>query len=152
MARGRKKKPTAIRLLEGNLGHVPINPAEPKFTGRPICPMWLTPVAKTEWKRIVPKLIKLGVATEADQSALVGYCEAYARMREAAKDIQKRGVAMKNGNGTPIRNPAAGVFNDAVGTMMRIACEFGMTPASRTKIRGKVIEDKSDLEKFMGGA
>jgi len=151
MARGRKRKPTAIRLLEGNLGNVPINDLEPKFSGKPVCPMWLTPKAKTEWKRIVPKLIKLGVATEADQESLIAYCEACARLQEAVKDIQKNGITVTLKNGNPGKNPSVNVFNDAANTIMRISSEFGLTPASRPKIHGKAEELKTDLERFMAG-
>ncbi len=49
--RGRKPKPTAMKMLEGNPGRRPINGAEPKPpTSTPTCPAHLSPTAKTEWK------------------------------------------------------------------------------------------------------
>ena len=36
--RGRKPKPTALKLLEGNPGNRPLNIAEPRPTGVPNCP------------------------------------------------------------------------------------------------------------------
>jgi len=48
--RGRKPKPTQLKLLEGNRGHRPINGAEPKPPGaQPTCPTHLSPTAKAEW-------------------------------------------------------------------------------------------------------
>lgn len=40
--RGRKPKPTALKVLEGNPGHRPLNKKEPLPKGRlPRCPDWL---------------------------------------------------------------------------------------------------------------
>ena len=65
--RGRKPKPTALKLLEGNPGKRPINehePIPPKGTVK--CPTWLEPEAKKEWKRLAPSLEAMGVLTQAD--------------------------------------------------------------------------------------
>ena len=51
--RGRKPKPTALKVLEGNPGKRPLNdrePVPPKGTLK--CPAWLLPEAKKEWKRL----------------------------------------------------------------------------------------------------
>ena len=48
---GRKPKPTAIKELEGNPGKRKLNNKEPKpDKGMPVCPEWLPPEAKAEWK------------------------------------------------------------------------------------------------------
>ena len=76
--RGRKPKPTAIKLLEGNPGRRPLNehePVPPKATIK--CPAWLEPEAKKEWKRLAPALESMGVLTSVDISAFAGYCQAY---------------------------------------------------------------------------
>lgn len=62
--RGRKPKPTALKLLEGNPGKHPINehePIPPKSTVK--CPTWLEPEAKKEWKRLAPSLEAMGALT-----------------------------------------------------------------------------------------
>lgn len=67
--RGRKPKPTAIKLLEGNPGKHPLNeyePVPPKATVK--CPSWLLPEAKKEWKRLAPSLEAMGVLTIAQQN------------------------------------------------------------------------------------
>ena len=76
--RGRKPKPTALKLLEGNPGKRPINehePIPPKGTVK--CPTWLEPEAKKERKRLAPSLEAMGVLTQADLTAFAGYCQAY---------------------------------------------------------------------------
>ena len=86
--RGRKPKPSAIRLLEGNAGKRPINLREPKPEKKaPPCPKWLDPEAKKEWRRLSKKLEQLGILTEADMSVFASYCQAYARWKAAEEII-----------------------------------------------------------------
>lgn len=52
--RGRKPKPTAMKVLEGNPGKRQLNSKEPKPVKKaPRCPNWLEDEAKKEWKRMV---------------------------------------------------------------------------------------------------
>ena len=56
---GRKPKPTALKLLEGDRGkgRRPINEHEPiPPRGGVKCPPWLLPEAKKEWKRLAASL------------------------------------------------------------------------------------------------
>ena len=56
--RGRKPKPTAIKLLEGNPGTRPLTESEPTPPkGQIKCPTWLMPEAKKEWKRLIKSAI-----------------------------------------------------------------------------------------------
>lgn len=70
--RGRKPKPTALKVLEGNPGHRPLNKREPMPKGRlPRCPDWLEEDAKKEWKRLGKILAEMG---DADESRYDGFC------------------------------------------------------------------------------
>ena len=61
-ARGRKPKPTALKLLEGNPGKRPLNDKEPKPQKKaPSCPKWLDPEAKKEWRRLASKMEMMGI-------------------------------------------------------------------------------------------
>jgi phage terminase small subunit len=48
---GPAPKPTALKLVQGNPGKRKLNKSEPKFCGAPVCPAWITDVARAEWKR-----------------------------------------------------------------------------------------------------
>ena len=73
--RGRKPKPTALKLIEGNPGKRPINGHEPKPpASKPTCPSHLSPTAKAEWKRLAEALHRIGLLTQADRTALAAYC------------------------------------------------------------------------------
>ena len=81
---GRKPKPTAIKELEGNPGKRKLNKKEPKpEKGMLVCPEWLLPEAKVEWKHLSEKLNQMGVLTEVDMAAFAAYCQSYARWKEA---------------------------------------------------------------------
>lgn len=58
--RGPAPKPTALRIIEGNLGHRPLNQREPKpLVGEPDVPAHLSRDAKKEWRRLVPILLAM---------------------------------------------------------------------------------------------
>ena len=59
----------------------------------PICPRWLDPEAKAEWKRIAPELKRLGILTVLDGPILAAYCESVGLLRHAATHLRKEGAA-----------------------------------------------------------
>lgn len=86
--RGRPPKPTAVKELEGNPGKRPLNKNEPKPKQiAPKCPSWLEPDAKKEWRRLSKELETMGLLTQVDMAAFAGYCQAYARWKEAEEFI-----------------------------------------------------------------
>lgn len=98
--RGRKPKPTALKILEGNPGKRPLNESEPKPEKKaPKCPSWLEPEAKKEWRRMSKILQELGILTQIDASAFAGYCQAYARWKEAEEFLTKHGTIFKTLSG-----------------------------------------------------
>ena len=94
--RGRKPTPTAIKVLEGNPGKRPLYANEPRPKKKaPRCPSWLEEEAKKEWKRLAKQMEQLGILTEIDMAAFAGYCQAYARWKEAEEFISKHGTIVK---------------------------------------------------------
>ena len=51
------------------------------------CPKWLEPEAKKEWRRLAKQMEAIGILTEVDMAAFAGYCQAYARWKEAEEFI-----------------------------------------------------------------
>ena len=100
--RGRKPLPTALKALEGDRGkgRRPLNVNEPTPPQENIkCPDWLMPDAKKEWKRLAPSLVAMGVLTDHDIEAFAGYCQAYARWREAEEFLSQHGTIFKTPSG-----------------------------------------------------
>jgi phage terminase small subunit len=82
--RGRKPKPTALKLIDGNPGKRPIAGREPKPPAtQPTCPAHLAATAKSEWKRLAGVLNEIGLLTRIDRTVLATYCQAYGRWVEA---------------------------------------------------------------------
>lgn len=133
--RGRKPVPTAVRLLRGNPGKRPTNAHEPRPQPiAPPCPPELSPPARDEWHRVVAELVQLGLMTRLDRAALAAYCQAYALWADAIQAIQKYGPLLKSPNGYPQVSPYLAVANKQAELMIRIASEFGFTPASRSRL------------------
>ncbi len=133
--RGRRPKPTRLKLLTGNPGKRPLNDREPEpEPGIPDCPPELGVVAKREWDRLAGELGKLRIITNLDRAALAAYCGAYALWAEATEQIEKYGSMVKSPSGYPQQSPYLAIANRQTEIMMRIASEFGFTPASRSRI------------------
>ena len=149
-ARGRKPKPTALKVLEGNPGKRPLNDHEPiPPKGELKCPSWLLPEAKKEWKRLASSLEAMGVLTMADLTAFAGYCQAYARWKEAEEFITQHGSIFKTPSGYVQQ------VQQNLKIMQSFCSDFGLTPATRARIiaGGSGTEDVSEdpMEKLLKG-
>ncbi|HEY6860930.1 MAG TPA: phage terminase small subunit P27 family, partial [Pseudolabrys sp.] len=76
---------------------------------------------------------RLGVLSSFDRAALAAYCTAYALWLEAAEMVQKHGAMLKSPKGFPIQSPYLSTLNRQAEIMIRLASEFGFTPASRSR-------------------
>lgn len=141
--RGRKPKPTHLKLVTGNPGKRALNKGEP--TPRldlPMPPPHLSDEAKVEWGRVSQELYDCGLLSTVDRAALAAYCQAYARWVTAEKAITKMaesdaltsGLLIRTSNGNAIQNPLVGTANKAMKDMVYYAAEFGMTPSARSRI------------------
>ena len=131
---GRKPKPTALRVLEGNPGKRPLNKSEPKPTaGVPRCPVWIKGEARAEWKRVIAAIGHTGIITHADRSMLAAYCSLWARYKAAAEA----------GDDLPI---------SYLTHLRALAAEFGLTPSSRSRLHAEPPKDKdADEERYFFG-
>jgi len=145
MAQGRKAKPTAIKELEGNPGKRELNRNEPKPTKKaPSCPKWLEDEAKKEWRRLSKQMEQLGVLTELDMAAFAGYCQAYARWKEAEEFISKHGAIVKTPSGSWQQVPQVAIAQKYLSIMKSYCQEFGLSPSSRSGISAENGGDSSD--------
>ena len=98
---------------------------------------------KREWKRITKELAILGLITRIDRAALSGYCTAWGNYVEASIGIRKTGYLVKSRTGVLRINPLMMIQTRALDLMKGFLIEFGMSPASRSRISisGKQEED-----------
>lgn len=162
---GRRPKPTALKQLAGNPGHRPLNDMEVKPEKvAPECPKGMRRAAKREWYNMVPQLMALNVLTKVDGKALMAYCDAYADWEESQKDCVKNGLVLdspvldKDNNPISIdgqllrvrkENPAFAVKCKALKTLKSFLIEFGLTPASRSKLKIEPPKEVDPMEDIM---
>ena len=135
--RGRKPKPTAVKVLEGNPGKRALNTSEPHPPvpdANPYAPRHLNEDAKKEWKRVVGILIDLGLYTEIDKAALAIYCQTRGRWVIAEGKCDEQGEILTTDKGYNYQNPWRHEANKAQDLMRRMMVEFGMTPSARSRI------------------
>ena len=76
----------------------------------------------------------MGVLTMADLTAFAGYCQAYARWREAEDFITQHGSIFKTPSGYVQQVPQVSIAQQNLKIMQSFATEFGLTPACRARI------------------
>ena len=151
---GRKPKLTAMKLLEGNPGGRKLNKREPKAnSGIPVCPNWLLPEAKNEWKRLAKKLHQMGILTVSDRTTFAAYCQSYARWREANEHLEHEGSVCYTKNGFEQPSAWVGIANTNQKLMMQAAAEFGLTPSVRSRLvaGSDIHEGDDDMEDLLRG-
>jgi P27 family predicted phage terminase small subunit len=130
----KRTKPTGLKEITSSQHKLPPETKQTTPVRILECPPELGAPARQEWDRIVGELTRLGVLSSFDRGPLAVYCNAYAQYFEAMEEVQKYGAMIKSPNGYPVQSPYLAVANRHADTMIRIASEFGFTPASRTRI------------------
>ena len=147
---GRRPKPTALKIIEGNRGRRPLNDLEPQpEAGAPECPGWLHKWAKEMWEWVVPQLEVMGIIGRCDIVDLVALCQSWARWRQAEELLDTEGLTyqsliMLDNEGKPVsadaakilmkEHPASKIANRERTACMRAASNLGLTPTMRAKL------------------
>lgn len=141
--KGRKPKPTHLKILNGNPGKRPLNTNEPKpalASGE--CPDHLDPRAREVWERLAPEFVRLNLLNLLSAETLAGFCDSYARWVVATEEIRKTGEVVKAPSGYPVQNPWRAIANKAFDQWTRLAADFGMTPSAMSRIGIKPPDSK----------
>lgn len=152
--RGRKPKPTNLKVLQGTARPDRVRGDEPRpDPNLPAPPDHLSADALVEWGRISGQLYKLGLLSEIDRSALAAYCQAYGRWVQAERalaarisEADKGGLLDTTPNGLQQQHALVGIANKALELMHKFLTEFGMTPSARSRL--SVGKDKEKESRF----
>ncbi len=158
--RGRKPKPTALRVIQGNPGKRPLPKGEPNpsLARSPEPPAWLDEDGRAEWERVVPELEAIGMLAVVDLAMLAAYCQHIGRMvraeRELAEHVARAGSLMvvhvnKAGAENLVPHPAIKVARESAALARAIAAEFGFTPSSRVRLSTGAKEADDPFEEFL---
>ena len=144
--KGRKPTPTHLKLIRGNPGKRPIKRAKPKRAAAiTSAPKYLKSVARDEWRRLMPNLVKLGLFTALDVDALAAYCIAYADWRLCNKELAS-GLTYTTNSGMVRRKPEVGIRKEALDTMAKYGGELGLTPTARVRLTGSATIPTPETE------
>lgn len=132
---GRPRKPTRLKIIQGTYraDRAGLNEPDPEPVA-PKCPTFLKGQARREWKRISEHLEGLGLLTQIDLAALASYCLAWETLIESDKVIRAEGRTILTPNGSTQQHPELSIRNRAMDQVRMFLTEFGMSPASRTRI------------------
>jgi P27 family predicted phage terminase small subunit len=149
---GRKKKPplkavAGTDIQEGDGGENETSPPKQRKAQAPSPPSFLNPVARREWRRLARELADQGLLTKIDRAQFALYCQTYGRLIEAEDKMKLTGLVVKTKNGFPIQSPYLPIIHKSVEIMNKLAIEFGMTPASRSRVPGSK-EDEREADPF----
>lgn len=164
---GRPKKPTTLKVLEGNPGKRPLPKNEPKPTpvvDVPNPPAWLNTYGKKAWKRLAPELERLGLLTVVDLEAFTAACQSYGIWVECEKFFKKKDpmtskpygrtyeYTNKAGETNEIARPEVKIGQKALEHFRSFMTEFGLSPSSRAGIDVKPTKQEKDpLENILSG-
>jgi P27 family predicted phage terminase small subunit len=136
--------PTQLKILRGNPGKQALNKLEPEpelLADLPEPPDFLNQPALDEWWRIVEELQRLGMLTTFDVTTLAAYCQSWGRWVEAERKIAAlravnpdAALLVKGSLSNLVPNPLIKIARLAAQDMVKYACEFGFTPAARSRI------------------
>lgn len=151
---GPPKTPTHLALVKGNPSKRAANKAEPKpASGVPPVPKHFDKMGKYWFKRIGEELDAVGVMTTLDGKALELLIEAYTEYRQHCDVLAEEGYTYKTvsatGEDIVKAHPAAVMKSDAWKRIRAMLGEFGMTPASRSKVGAKGPAEADPLDEFL---
>lgn len=150
--RGRRPKPTHLKVVSGNPGKRPLNPAEPRPAGdlaKP--PPGLTRAQRRIWAAAVA-CAPLGMLKRLDAGVLkvwVVACDLHGR---ALLGLEAGGLVVEApSTGFPVQSPYLAIINRQAAIMLKAAAELGFTPSSRTRVAVEPEDRQDAFEDYLAG-
>jgi P27 family predicted phage terminase small subunit len=110
-------------------------------------------MAKAEWRRIAPKLARLGLLTLIDRASLAAYCQLWSRWQKAEAVLQRDGLTFMTPNGFLQKRPEVTIARESMALLRNFSTEFGLSPASRSRVQAvSPAEEIDPFEEFLGRA
>lgn len=128
--RGPARLPTALHVLHGNPSHLKLPGDEVKPERLlPRCPAFLTGEARLFFQREAPRLFRLGLLTELDDSEFVMLAKSWQRWQQAEAAVERS----LEGSGRLSRLRVVVAIRYAV-QFRQLAGDFGMSPSARARL------------------
>jgi len=144
---GRKPIPDALKVIRSPTPRKDrMNPDKPEYSDLLQVPQHFDKERKDAWFEIVPQLIEVGVAQTVDVQALEMLVEKWVEWRGAQDKLNSTGLVTKAPSGYPMMNPYYTITIQLGKEIRSLLSEFGMTPASRQKIRAEKDSGGSEFD------
>jgi P27 family predicted phage terminase small subunit len=174
---GPRPLPANVHQLRGNPSKKPLGAILDEFRPEveiPDFPSWIWPEAKKEWKRISVELERYGLVSRLDRAALVLYCQAWAKMVWAERQLTRAmaaadkaraaaehdgreytggdGLMVKTANGNFTYSHHWVVGRHAAAEVRRYLDLFGLSPSARSRVstsdnrQGRLFEEATQDE------
>lgn len=147
--RGRKRQPTAVKVLKGTDDPRWINPDEPKpdvLGAIPAPPVSLDIDELTIWNDSCHYLKEVSMLHGIDLHSLAIYCREMATYHRCMDIVRKEGVVKEFENGAQRMdqiNPYYKVAKMALESANKIADKFGFNPSARASLKASPQKAKS---------
>jgi P27 family predicted phage terminase small subunit len=133
----------------------PLNANEPScplLKRMPPAPGFLDDEGQRVWSVEGHRFIKAGLLTALDLTMFGTWCIWSSKRDVASRAVNQSGVVVKaNGVGNPYINPYMSVISMCSKAMHQIEIEFGLSPASRTKVRSLNPAQRDLFADFLDG-
>ncbi len=152
MQRGRKPKPTHLKILAGNPGKRPLPQHEPKPVGDlSEAPDWFSESQRTGWEYVM-KHAPRGLLKRLDRSVLAIWVVAEDLHRQAAIEVAKGNLTSFTEKGGEVQSPYVAILNNQARIMLKAAADLGFSPAARPRIEVKDEggQGQDEEERFFG--
>jgi P27 family predicted phage terminase small subunit len=153
MPGGRHRQPTALKLLLGNPRKenlTALQAAEPKSPAAGIDPPHdLTGVALEKWRESVPMLSTMRVWGESERETWARYCRLHALWAECYGVISKQGQTYEKPSGMIAARPETSLLLQYGAQLIRLECEFGLTPSSRSGAATRAADMDDPMAAFL---
>lgn len=103
-----------------------LSPDREALTKVPTAPKLFSNEAKSEWRRVMPRLIEDRIITKSDLAGVENYCMAMGRVREIEAQLRL----------DPLNYKLCGLQTRTMQTARQLAAEYGLTPTSRARVGG----------------
>lgn len=147
--KGRRPTPPTLAIVRGKPGRRPLNTDEPSSRALkkiPPAPDFLSEEGKKAWRKKGRQLIAANLLTELDLDMLSTWCIWHSKKAAASRQLNKEEVTKISPHGGAYVNPLLNVISMCSKAMHQIEVEFGMSPASRGKVKALNPKQKSLFE------
>jgi len=152
---GRKAAPAGLKLLEGrgrgkDSGGREVVPSPTFKRLPPEKPEDLSDEAEALWEEFVAELQRLQLLKPLDGPALQVAVEAFARWKDASRQLAAEGLTYVAPSGLVKVHPLVGIVERASAEFRAWCAEFGLSPAAERKLSAPAGDDDGEENPFAG--